>query len=127
MKTNKAKNFIGMLAIAGASLLTVNIANATCNPGSLITGGNTDGWVNVIAVYEYSISGATYGYIHVVPEHSFFQSYDTYFYTNNQQALTQAKLAFQNHQSLSLIGDAASCPSTGSFRYGGALQNLYIY
>jgi hypothetical protein len=93
----------------------------------LIAGGNSDGWVSIIAVYEYAVNGATYGYIHAVPEHSYLQSNDTYFYTNNQQALAQAKLAFQNHQSLSLIGDAASCPSTGSFRYGGVLQNMYTY
>jgi hypothetical protein len=117
MKTLNAKNLIGALVIACASLFTANAANASCYTG----------WTNVVEVYENSINGVTYGYIYAIPEHTVLPSYLYYFYTTNQTALIQAKLAIQNHEPMYFWADIAACPTTGSYRYIGTLQGLYDY
>lgn len=117
MKTIKAKILFAILAIFGGSLLTAGVASATCSSG----------FVNVTAVYEYSINGTPYGYIYGVSEHTILPSFVYYYYTTNITALNQAKMALQNHESLYFYGDAATCPTSGSYRYGGVLQGLYDY
>lgn len=118
MKT--IKNLFLMLSIVAATMFGASAANAaTCSAG----------WVNVTGVYEYNVNGTTYGYIYTVPEHSVLPTYTNYFVTYNQNALSQAKLAMQNHQTYYLYGDSgtAACPTTGSYRYFGTLSYLYEY
>lgn len=116
MKTIKSKTLFLLLAIASLSLLNAGAANASCYAGFL----------NITGVYEYSVNGTPYGYVYAVPEHQTLPTY-AYWFSANQVGLTQAKMALQNHQSLYLIGDAATCPTTGSYRSAGTLQYLYEY
>lgn len=109
-----------MLSFVAASMFGAGAASATtCSSG----------WVNVTAVYEYQINGATWGYIYTVPEHTVLPSYSYFFRTSNQTALIQAKMALQNHQSYFLVGDVGTgtCPTTGAFRSYGTLTSLYQY
>lgn len=121
MKTLNTKKLIGTLAIACASLFTSTSANAI----NCVTG-----WTRVVGVYEYAINGSTYGYIYTVPEHVLLPGYYWYTYTANQLALIQAKMAYQNHESVYLYGTttATACPTntTGS-RYIGTLYQLLEY
>ncbi|PKD41917.1 hypothetical protein U737_07065 [Methylomonas sp. LW13] len=118
MKT--IKNLFLMLSVITASMFGASAANAaTCSAG----------WVNVTGVYEYNVNGTTYGYIYTVPEHNVLPAYTNYFVTYNKEALIQAKMALQNHQTYYLYGDSgtAACPTSGSYRYLGTLSYLYEY
>jgi hypothetical protein len=117
MKKFNAKTLFGVLAIALTSLFAASAANAYCYPG----------WVKVTEVDEYSLNGTAYGYVYTVPEHQALPSYTYYFYASNATAVTEAKLALQNHESIYVWGDATSCATTGSYRYSGTLLGLYDY
>ena len=106
------------LAFAGAALLSANAANASCNSG----------FVNVTEVYQGTTAvGTPYAYVYGVPEHSVLPTTVYYFYTNDTSAIAQLFAAGQNHESIYITGNATSCPTTGSYRYGGTIQYIYDY
>jgi hypothetical protein len=117
MKTSKLKSLGMLTAISLSSILTVNNAYALCSSG----------FAKVSDVYTYNVNGSVTGYIYTVPEHQSLPSVNTYFYTANQFALTQAMLAKQNNQSLYIYGDASTCPTSGTYHYGGTVNYLYDY
>lgn len=105
------------MAVSSAFLAAASNAYALCGSGHS----------KITDVYTYNVNGSTYGYVYTVPEHQSLPSVNTYFVTYNQNALTQAMMAKQNNQSLYIYGDAGSCPSSGSYRYGGTINYLYNY
>jgi hypothetical protein len=103
------------LLFATMNITGVNNANATCTSYGHV-------------VYSYTYYGATppYGYFWV-SNNTALPTYYFYFYTNNATALGQLKTAEATNEKVYVYGDAASCPTTGTSRYGGVVQYLYGY
>ena len=109
---------VAAIAFAGAALLSANAATASCYSG----------FVKVAQVYQGTNAvGTPYAYVYGVPEHSTLPSTVYYFYTADTTAITQANLAQQNHESIAIYGNATSCPTSGSYLYGGTIQYIYDY
>ena len=71
--------------------------------------------------------GTPYAYVYAVPEHSTLPSTVYYFYTSDTTAITQINSAQQTHESIAIYGNATSCPTSGTYLYGGTIQYLYDY
>jgi hypothetical protein len=115
---NNVIRFIAAFAFASTALLSATAANAACNSG----------WVKVTYVYEgTSAAGTPYAYIYSVPEHSLLPTTSYYFFTADTTAILHATAAQQNHESVYMNGNAATCPTVGSYLYGGTLLYIYNY
>ena len=109
---------IAALAFAGIALLSANAATASCYSG----------FVKVAEVYQGTNAvGTPYAYVYAVPEHSLLPSTVYYFYTSDTAAIVQANSAQQNHESIAIYGSATSCPTSGSYLYGGTIQYISAY
>ena len=109
---------VAALAFAGAALLSANAAYASCSSG----------FVKVAEVYQGTNAvGTPYAYVYGVPEHSLLPSTVYYFYTSDTTAIGQLFAAEQNHESIYITGNATSCPTTGTYLYGGTIQYIYDY
>jgi hypothetical protein len=109
---------VAAIAFAGAALLSASVATASCYSG----------FVKVAQVYQGTNAvGTPFAYVYGVPEHSVLPSTVYYFYTADTTAITQANSAQQNHESIAIYGNATSCPTSGSYLYGGTIQYMYDY
>ena len=106
------KNLMLSFTLVSTAILGTGIAHATCSFSGevveVITGGQT-GTHTVVYVKPASINA--------VPSYVFF--FDT---TNTDRA--PALVGSLNH-SVTIVGNAASCPTTGTYRYGGNVQWIY--
>ena len=75
---------------------------------------------------ERVLSYATYGYIYFRPESSLTNSTYYYMRTTSQQILALAAAAQASRSKVNGLGNASSCPSTGTARYMGEATYLYV-
>jgi hypothetical protein len=114
----KTTNTLAALAFAGVALLSANAANASCGSG----------FVKLTQVFQGTTAvGTPFAYAYGVPEHYVLPSTVYYFYTNDTSAITQLFAAEQNHESIFITGNATSCPTTGTYLFGGTIQYIYDY
>ena len=112
MKTSKLL-FVILVVIAMFGI--TSIAGATCgNYGKIM--------------YTYRTSSGTM-YVYVTPNRTSFPTYYYYFTTsqNNYQVMDQLTSAQAGNYTVYLNGNASSCASSGTYRYGGVINYSITY
>jgi len=109
------KRLIKLSALAGmlaASLFASFNANATC-------------YVAALQV-ERVLSYGTYGYVYMRPAGALTNSFYYYFRTDSDKILSTAANAQTDASRVNAYADATSCPTTGTARYMGNANYIYI-
>jgi len=104
---------IALITLFGASFLGLsNAANATCSFSG-----------KVERVYQ----NATTTYVYMLPNTALNSSYYRYFKTTDPDLSRAIHAAHDDNNYINVRGNATSCPSTGSARYGGWVSNVTRY
>jgi hypothetical protein len=108
-----------VLAIAAAAFVfaSANHVDAACYSS----------YGKVFYIYSNNVhASSNYGYIYITP-HTTLPTYCYYYYTNNKEALAAIAAAQAAGKTVYAWGSASSCPSSGTYRYGGVLYGFRIY
>jgi len=108
-----------MLIVLAAALMLgfVTTASATCSVGGKIT-----------RVYSVNIGTADYAYYYLNPSHTGLPSAVVYFfYVNGDRTSDALAAAASDFRNVHIVGSAAACPTTGTYRYGGLAYYSYVF
>jgi hypothetical protein len=115
MKNPKTR-ILAVLCILSLLALNVPYSQAACvNYGK------------IVYLYVVYVSATTaYAYIYVSPN-VLLPTYYHYYYTNNASVIQAALTAAGSQIPVTIYGNAASCPTTGAYRYGGTITQILLY
>jgi len=101
------------IALLGVGFLGLsNVANAACS----FTG-------KIERVYQT----ATNTYVYMLPQTSLSSSYYRYFRTTDADLSRAVHAAHEGNRYVNVRGNARTCPSTGTGRYGGVITSVTRY
>ena len=113
----KKKALIFAIVAAAFMLAGVNYAAADCYSN----------YGKIFYLYENSVNtSGNYGYVYIAPLTT-LPTYSRYFKTYNKEALAVLAAALAAGKTVYAWGDAKSCPTSGTYRYGGNLKGFRIY
>lgn len=98
--------FAIMMAFAGA-----DSADATCSQYGKVV---------------YMFQTTTYAYVYIAARAT-LPSYGYYYYTNDPELISTLASAMSGNYTVHLTGSVYSCPTSGTWRYGGTLSYARIY
>lgn len=102
------------------SLMTILLVLAIC----FTLAGGANATCGTYGRVLYSSQGAGYGYFYVA---DYLPTTYYYFYTNNVQFIASMTAAQTTGKRIYVSGNATSCPTSGTYMYGGVISNIYIY
>ena len=103
-----------MLSLTAAVLLSPIAVQATC----IVTGP-------IVRVTAYDDSSSTTG-CYIYQRNSALASYYYYTVTTDDDMCSNAVVAATTAVDVQIVGNAASCPTTGTARYAGTLNYINI-
>ena len=106
------KKSIVTLALVATALLSSAGAQASCFVSNQIV--------------ERVLSYGTYGYVYFRPESSLTNSTYYYMRTTSDKILSLAGDSQTNRSKVNALGNATTCPTTGTARYMGEATYLYL-
>ena len=115
MKISKSK-ILAVMCILSLLALNVPYSQAVCT-----------NYGQIVYLYVIYTSATTFNaYIYVSPN-VLLPAYYSYYTTNNPGILAAALNAQAGGIPVSIYGNAASCPTVGSYRYGGSITQIVLY
>lgn len=110
------KKHVMKLLVLSGMLSSALFASANANASCFVQDYNV----------ERVLSYGTYGYIYMRPAGSLTNSFYYYVRTTSDKILSTAANAHTDSSRVNVLGDAGSCPSTGTARYMGNATYVYI-
>ena len=109
---NRSLKLSAMGGVLAAAALVSGNANAICSQSNMQV--------------ERIISYNTYGYIYMRPAGALTNSSYYYMRTTSDQVMSIAANAHTDGSRVTVSGDTASCPTTGTARYMGNSRYIYL-
>ena len=83
----------------------------------------------VVRFYTAVAGSNDFSYVYILPRTSSIVTYGYYFRINADESssLSAIAAASASRQTVRLAGSASSCPTTGTWRYGGVLLSINVY
>ena len=83
----------------------------------------------VVRFYSTVAGSSDFSYVYILPRTTSIVTFGYYYRVNAEDAnaLFAVSAASASRQTVRITGTASSCPTTGTWRYGGLLDNIYVY
>src|SRR5437867_10156267 len=115
MKSSMTR-ILAVLCILSLMALNVPYSNAACNQ-----------YGKIVYLYVVYVSASSaYAYIYLAPN-VLLPTYYHYYYTSNPVLIQTAVSAYGAGIPVGIYGNATSCPTVGSYRYGGTITQIILY
>ncbi len=83
-----------------------------------------------VARFYSSVAGSSdFSYVYILPRTKSVATFGYYYLIEAEDANTlfAVSAASASHQTVRIVGAASSCPTSGTWRFGGKLESIFVF